>query len=49
MIVTEELVETMRKAGLTVVEMPGWQARGESGPFSIRGIMLHHDAIGTAQ
>jgi N-acetyl-anhydromuramyl-L-alanine amidase AmpD len=46
MIVTEELVEGMREAGLTVVEMPGWQSRGESGPFSIRGILLHHDASG---
>lgn len=46
MIITEELVEVMRTAGLNVVEMSGWKSRGESGSFSIHGILLHHDAEG---
>src|SRR5437868_7721217 len=43
---TAGCVQAMRNAGLDVVEMPGWQGRGESGRFAIRGIILHHDASG---
>ena len=37
----------LRDAGLNVIEMPGWQDRGESdGPFNPIAIMLHHDGMG---
>ena len=44
--VTAGFVSALRAAGLDVVEMPGWQDRGESGSFNIRGLLLHHDAMG---
>jgi hypothetical protein len=44
--VTSGLVAAFRAAGIPVVEMSGWQNRGESGAFNIRGIILHHDAMG---
>jgi N-acetyl-anhydromuramyl-L-alanine amidase AmpD len=45
--ITHALVDRFRAAGLTVVEMPGWESRGETdGPFSCDGILLHHDAMG---
>lgn len=35
-----------RALGLNVIEMPGWESRGESdGPFDVRGVALHHDGM----
>lgn len=35
------------KAGLTVIQMPGWMSRSaQDGPFNPKGIMLHHDGMG---
>lgn len=39
-------VKFCREHGVDVVEMPGWQSRGEGGYFDIRGVLLHHDAMG---
>lgn len=37
----------LRNAGLNVIELPGWQTRGESdGPFHPFGLLLHHDGEG---
>jgi len=45
--VTSGFLDLCRARGVTVVEMPGWQDRGETdGPFSIAGVLLHHDAMG---
>jgi N-acetylmuramoyl-L-alanine amidase len=45
--ITQSLLARFRAAGLTVVEMAGWEARGETdGPFTVRGILLHHDGMG---
>jgi N-acetyl-anhydromuramyl-L-alanine amidase AmpD len=45
--VTGGFLDLCRAKGVSVHEMPGWQGRGESdGPFSIRAILLHHDAMG---
>ncbi len=35
-----------RSRGVDVVEMLDWENRGESGRFSVRGIIQHHDAMG---
>lgn len=32
----------LRAAGLTVVEIPGWQGRGHDGPFAPVGVNNHH-------
>ena len=45
--ITRSLIDRFHAAGLTVVEMPGWETRGETdGPFTIKGILLHHDGEG---
>lgn len=41
-----DLADVLRNAGLTVIELPGWQGRGEGGSFNPIGILLHHDAMG---
>lgn len=41
-----DLADALRNAGLKVIELPGWQGRGESGSFNPIGILLHHDAMG---
>lgn len=39
------LADALRAAGLHVVELPGWQTRGQTdGPFAPRAVMWHHDA-----
>ena len=35
-----------RDRGMNVNEMAGWEGRGESGSFTPRGVLLHHDAMG---
>jgi hypothetical protein len=35
-----------RARGMHVIELSGWEGRGEGGSFSVRGILLHHDAMG---
>ena len=46
-VVTSGFIDACRAKGVDVVEMPGWQNRGESdGPFSVRAVLLHHDAMG---
>lgn len=40
------LADVLRAAGLTVVELAGWQSRGENYPFDPIGLLLHHDAMG---
>lgn len=43
--VTRQDIEDIRSFGVTVIEQPGWE--GKSDQFlSIRGFMLHHDALG---
>jgi hypothetical protein len=34
----------LRRAGLTVVEEPGWAKRGHGAPMRARAVILHHDA-----
>ena len=45
------LADVLRKAGLDVVEVPGWQHRGTHGSDmgSIEGVILHHTACGSAK
>lgn len=38
------LPAALRGAGLTVVEEPGWRARGHDFPLRARAVVLHHDA-----
>ena len=53
----DDLPQTLRAAGLTVVEIPGWQTRGRppsAGGFNPRGVHLHHtgdraDGLGYAE
>jgi N-acetyl-anhydromuramyl-L-alanine amidase AmpD len=43
---TETAVQRFRDRGLRVVELAGWQDRGETdGPFDVLGILLHHDGV----
>lgn len=36
--------DVLRRAGVTVIEHPGWQTRGQNdGGYNPRGLMLHHD------
>jgi N-acetylmuramoyl-L-alanine amidase len=35
-----------RDRGMNVLEMGGWEGKGEGGTFVPRGILLHHDAMG---
>lgn len=37
-----DLADVCRKSGLTVVEIPGWQARTRPGSFAPRGVLVHH-------
>ena len=39
-----DLAETCRKAGLKVVEVPGWQTRGHGPLAAVRTIVCHHTA-----
>lgn len=39
-----DLADTIRAAGVSVVEAPGWQTRGRPGKFAPVGIMVHHTA-----
>lgn len=41
-----DMADVLRAAGLTVIELPGWKQRGESGEFDPIGLLLHHDAMG---
>lgn len=34
---------TLRAAGITVIEEPGWRTRGHDAPFTPRAVILHHD------
>lgn len=38
------LADTLRAAGLKVVEQPGWQSRGRGSMGTVRGVLLHHTA-----
>lgn len=41
------LADVLREAGCSVVEHPGWKTRGRprsAGPFTPRGVIVHHDA-----
>lgn len=44
--ITRSLIDRFHAAGLTVVELAGWESRGEGGSFNIQGILLHHDGMG---
>lgn len=39
-----DLADVLRRAGVPVVEVDGWQDRGTGGSFDAQGLMLHHDA-----
>ena len=39
-----DLADVLRKAGLDVVEMPGWKTRGRPGAFDPKGVLCHHTA-----
>jgi len=39
-----DLADTCRRAGLTVVEEPGWQQRGHGPMLGVRTIVCHHTA-----
>lgn len=38
------LSDTLKRAGLKVQEVPGWQTRGRGDMRAIKGVMLHHTA-----
>lgn len=38
------MADVLRRAGLRVREVPGWQSRGQGNVGSIAGVMLHHTA-----
>lgn len=40
------LADTLRKAGLNVVETTNWKGRGHGNVADIRGVLLHHTADG---
>ena len=39
-----DLADVLRKAGLEVVEMPGWKTRGRPGDFNPTRVLCHHTA-----
>lgn len=39
-----DLADVLRRAGLDVVEIPGWKTRGRPGTFAPIGILCHHTA-----
>lgn len=39
-----DLADVLRRAGLDVVEMPGWKTRGRPGDFDPKGVLCHHTA-----
>ena len=39
-----DLADVLRAAGLTVVEIPGWETRGRRGSFDPHGVLCHHTA-----
>jgi N-acetyl-anhydromuramyl-L-alanine amidase AmpD len=39
-----ELADVVRSAGLTVAEVPGWEARGHGPQASVDAIVIHHTA-----
>ena len=43
-----DLADTIRAAGLTVVEDPGWRTRGHGAMTSVQGVVCHHTAGPTA-
>jgi hypothetical protein len=43
-----QLADVARKAGLTVVEVPGWRTRGHGEQVAVRTITCHHTANGGA-
>jgi len=38
------LADTLRSAGLKVVEQPGWEARGRGDMGEVKGVLIHHTA-----
>ena len=38
------LADVLRKAGLSVQELPGWQTRGHGAMSDVLGVLLHHTA-----
>lgn len=38
------LAQTLKDAGLTVAEQPGWQSRGRGPMGAVRGVICHHTA-----
>lgn len=38
------LPDILRKAGLTVIEEPGWQTRGHGDMGPVKGVLCHHTA-----
>lgn len=52
MIFLTELADVLRRAGLTVIEVPGWKTRGYAGwgfYGNPRGVLHHHTATGSAR
>lgn len=39
-----DLATVVRRAGLTIVEQPGWQTRGHGGLADVRAVICHHTA-----
>ena len=46
-----DLADACRKSGLTVIEVPGWQARGYAGQSlaEVRGVLWHHTATASVR
>lgn len=40
------LPQVLKDAGLTIVEVPGWQWRGTADMSEVKGVLLHHTADG---
>src|SRR4051812_9932387 len=38
------LADTLRNAGLSVIEQPGWQSRGRAEMGEVKGAICHHTA-----
>ena len=39
-----DLADVLRRAGLTVVEEPGWKTRGHGVMTSVKAILIHHSS-----